>query len=55
MIEADNTVVVLGHTEAKTKDGNDLKVPFVHVWRMEDAKVKRGQLLTDTSVILEAL
>jgi ketosteroid isomerase-like protein len=55
MIEADNTVVVLGHTEAKTKDGNDLKVPFVHVWRMEDAKIKRGQLLTDTAVILDAL
>jgi ketosteroid isomerase-like protein len=55
MIEADNTVVVLGHTEAKTKSGNDVKVPFVHVWRMEHAKIKRGQLLTDTAVILEAL
>jgi ketosteroid isomerase-like protein len=55
MIEADNTVIVLGHTEAKTKSGNEVKVPFVHVWRMEEAKIKRGQLLTDTAVILEAI
>ena len=54
-IEDGDTVVVLGHTEARTKSGNDLKVPFVHVWRMQDATIKRGQLLTDTSVILQAL
>src|SRR3954454_37702 len=54
-IEQGDTVVVLGHTEAKTKSGNDVKVPFVHVWRLEDGKIKRGQLLTDTAVILDAL
>ena len=54
-IEQGDTVVVLGHTEGKTKSGNDVKVPFVHIWRMEGGVVKRGQLLTDTSVILEAL
>jgi len=54
-IEQGDTVVVLGHTEAKTKSGNEVKVPFVHVWRMSDGKVSRGQLLTDTSVILDAL
>jgi uncharacterized protein len=54
-VEQGDTVVVLGHTEAKTKSGNDVKVPFVHVWRMADGKVKRGQLLTDTAVILDAL
>ena len=54
-IEDADTVVVLGHTEATTKGGNDLKVPFVHVWRMSDGKVKRGQLLTDTAEILDAL
>ena len=54
-IEQDDTVVVLGHTEARTKSGNDLKVPFVHVWRMAGGTVKRGQLLTDTSVILLAI
>ena len=54
-LEQVDTVVVLGHTEAKTKGGNDLKVPFVHVWRMSDGRVKRGQLLTDTAEILDAL
>jgi len=51
----DDTVVVLGHTEARTKSGNDLKVPFVHIWRMSGGTIKRGQLLTDTSVIVQAL
>jgi uncharacterized protein len=54
-IEQGDTVVVLGHTEARTKSGNDLKVPFVHVWRMADGTIQRGQLLTDTAVILQAL
>ena len=54
-IEDGDTVVVLGHTEAKSKSGNDLKVPFVHIWRMSDGRVKRGQLLTDTAEILDAL
>jgi uncharacterized protein len=54
-VEQGDTVVVLGHTEGRTKSGNDLKVPFVHVWRMEGGKIKRGQLLTDTAVILSAL
>jgi uncharacterized protein len=53
-IEEGDTVVVLGHTEG-TANGNDVKVPFVHVWRMEGGKVKRGQLLTDTAVVVDAL
>ncbi len=54
-IEQDDTVVVLGHTEARTKSGNDVKVPFVHVWRMSDGTIQRGQLVTDTAVILQAI
>ena len=54
-IEQGDTVVVLGHTEGRTKSGNDLKVPFVHVWRMSGGTIQRGQLLTDTSVVLQAL
>ena len=54
-IEQGDTVVVLGHTEGKTKSGNDLQVPFVHIWRMSGGQIKRGQLLTDTAVVLEAL
>lgn len=55
-IEQGDTVVVLGHTEAKAKStGKDIKVPFVHVWRFEGDKIKRAQLLTDTAVVAEAL
>jgi hypothetical protein len=54
-IEQGDTVVVLGHTEGRTKSGNDLKVPFVHIWRMSGGTVQRGQLLTDTSVVLQAI
>ena len=54
-IEQGETVVVLGHTEAQTKAGKDIKIPFVHIWRMSNGKVQRGQLLTDTAVMLQAL
>jgi uncharacterized protein len=54
-IEQGDTVVVLGHTEAKAKSGNELKVPFAHVWRLEDGTIKRGQILTDTAAVLRAL
>ncbi len=54
-IEEGETVVVLGHTEARSKSGNDMKVPFVHIWRMSGGQVKRGQLLTDTAEILAAI
>jgi uncharacterized protein len=53
-IEEGDTVVVLGHTEGSA-NGNDVQVPFVHVWRMEGGQVKRAQLLTDTAVVLKAL
>jgi len=54
-IEQGDTVVVLGHTEGQTKAGNEVKVPFVHIWRMNDGTITRGQLLTDTAVIVDAL
>jgi uncharacterized protein len=55
-IEEGDTVVVLGHNEARAKQsGEEIKVPFVHVWRMSDGKVSRGQILTDTAVVARAL
>ena len=55
-IEDGDTVVVLGHNKAKAKStGNQVEVPFVHVWRFEGEKAKRVQLLTDTAVVAEAL
>ncbi len=41
-IEQGDTVVVLGHTEAHTSSGNDVKVPFAHVWRMSGARFSEG-------------
>ena len=55
-VESGDTVVVLGHLEGRAKaSGTQVKVPFVHVWRMRGGMVRRGQALTDTAVIAEAL
>ena len=55
-VDGGDTVVVLGHIEAKAKaTGSDVKVPVVHVWRMRDGKVARAQTLSDTAVLVEAL
>src|SRR5215208_2454062 len=55
-LEDGETVVVLGHAEGKAKGtGQEFKVPFVHIWRLEGGKAKRAQLLFDTAVIVEEL
>ena len=53
-IEQGDTVVVLGHVEGRA-NGNDVKAPFVHIWRMQDGKAKRVQALTDTLEVGRAL
>jgi ketosteroid isomerase-like protein len=51
-----DTIVVLGHMEGRAKaTGTQVKVPFVHIWRMSGGTVRRGQALTDTAVVAEAL
>jgi len=42
-----DTVFALGHTNV-SKDGNDARLPVVHVWRFEGGEPKRLQILTDT-------
>jgi ketosteroid isomerase-like protein len=55
-IDAGDTVIVLGHLTGKHKEsGNEIKTPFVHVWRMSDGKAKRIQALVDTHEVLEAM
>ena len=54
-LEQGDTVVVLGHSEGKAKNGNEVKVPFVHVWRMQDGKGKEVLALTDTLQVARAL
>jgi uncharacterized protein len=55
-VEDGDTVVALGHTSGRAKSsGEQVKVPFAHVWRMRDGKVGRAQILEDTAVIARAL
>jgi ketosteroid isomerase-like protein len=55
-VDGGDTVVVLGHLEARGKEtGKDVKSPFVHVWRMSGGTVQRVQLLSDTALVVEAL
>jgi ketosteroid isomerase-like protein len=55
-VDAGDTVIVLGHVTGKHKEsGNELKTPFVHVWRMSDGKATRIQALIDTHQVLEAM
>jgi ketosteroid isomerase-like protein len=55
MVEDGDTIVVLSHLEAKTKSGNEVKLPGVEVWRMSDGKAKRVQSLLDTAELKTAL
>ena len=46
--EGTDTVVVLGHANAKKGD-QSAETPLVHIWRFDDqGKIKRFQSLTDT-------
>jgi ketosteroid isomerase-like protein len=42
-----DSIVVLGHNDVKKGD-QSAELPVVHIWRFEDGKAKRLQLLTDT-------
>jgi uncharacterized protein len=55
MIEQGETIVVLSHLDAKTKSGNELKLPGAEIWRMSDGKAQRVQSLSDTAAVKEAL
>lgn len=54
--DSDDTVIVLGHNEAKAKEtGTEVKVPFVQVWRFRDGKATEVLALTDTFETAKAL
>ena len=55
MIEEGDTIVVLSHIEAKTKSGNEIKLPGVEVWEMSDGIAKRVRSLIDTAEVKAAL
>jgi uncharacterized protein len=55
-VEEGDTVVVLGHVDAKAKaTGKPVKVPFAHVITFEEGKVRRMTSLTDTAIFVAAL
>jgi ketosteroid isomerase-like protein len=47
-LESGDRVVVLWHVDGRTKTGNDVSLPGVHVWDLRDGKAVRCQALTDT-------
>jgi ketosteroid isomerase-like protein len=51
------TVVVLGHGQGTAKaSGEEVKFPFVHVWRLrDDGTAEQVQALTDTLLLGKAL
>jgi len=55
MVEEGETIVVLSHLDARTKGGNELKLPGVEVWRMSGGKANRVQSLLDTAEMQQAL
>ena len=55
IVEEGETIVVLSHLDARTKGGNELKLPGVEVWRMSGGKANRVQSLLDTAEMKQAL
>ena len=43
------------NAEGRAKSGTEVKVPFVHVWRMQNGKGREGLALTDTLEVARAL
>jgi ketosteroid isomerase-like protein len=55
-VEQADTVVLLGRMVGRARaTGSDVDVPFADVWRMREGRIRRGQTLTDTAVVSEAL
>jgi ketosteroid isomerase-like protein len=55
LVEEGETIVVLSHLDAKSKSGNEIKLPGVEVWRMSGGKAKRVQSVSDTAEIKRAI
>jgi ketosteroid isomerase-like protein len=55
LVEEGETIVVLSHIDAKTKSGNEIKLPGVEVWRMSGGKANRVQTIADTAEMKRAI
>ena len=55
-IEEGNTVITLGEYSGTCKaTGKSMKVPLVHVWRLETGKIQSFVQHTDTALVREAM
>jgi ketosteroid isomerase-like protein len=55
-LDAGNSIVALGHYSGKYKtSGKSMKVPFAHVWTVQDGKIIKFVQYTDTLKVSEAL
>ena len=52
--EQGDTVVVLAHSDVE-KDDRSATIPVVHIWRVEEGKAKRLQVLPDTLLAARTL
>ena len=56
LLDAGNDVVAIGtYTARHKKTGKALKARVVHVWKVEDGKVKRFEQFTDTLLVAQAM
>jgi ketosteroid isomerase-like protein len=53
-VEQGDTIIVLAHTEVRKGD-RSLKLPTTAVWRFEDGRPRRQQVLTDTLAVARLL
>ena len=54
-IDGDSTIVALGHYSGSNKaSGKSMRVPFAHVWYLENGKIVKFIQFTDTAKFNEA-
>lgn len=49
MIDAGQSIIVLGKYDSKPKNGELTKLPFIHVWDISDSRIRSVTCFTDTS------
>lgn len=55
-VDGGDTVVALGEYSGTYREtGKSVRVPFAHVWTIEDGRATRFQQFTDTALVQEAL
>jgi uncharacterized protein len=54
--QSGETVVVLGRFKGRTMaTGVEFDVPFCHIWTVQDGRLVRGRMFTDTAILAHAI